>query len=675
MKIEGKIKKFFVIFILLQIIVAEGVAFAEAPYNTKTAGPFGKILNSPAAYEPFSYLSLGFNGAEDLFLDENSGKIYLTDTLNKRVLVIKNDQIEQVIGEGILEKPTGIFVANNKVYVADYDKEKIVIFTTNGELIQEFARPKEVLFGKENKFVPLKVAVDGRGNIYVVSEGSVNGLIQLNPNGNFLGFIGANKTNITFSMLLRNIFFTKEQKAQLFMKVPPSPTNITIDQQGLVYTVTNGILEQGIKKLNVLGINILPSKMHNSSNLVDIAVDGEGNIFTVDQNGYLALYDSFGNFLFLFGSFDQQNERKGFLKVPSALTVTKDGKYLYALDKELNLLIKYRITPYAQAVFQGVKKYKDGLYLESENDWKEVLRYNSNFILGYRSLAKAEFKKGNYATSLQMFMIAEDKQGYSEAYWQIRNEWLQNNLARFLIYFVVFLISLKILRYLNRRLGIIKLIEPVSKFLRKQKLLAELKFSLYFLRHPIDAVYEMKFNQKATVLSATLLYLYLICLNIALKYLTGYLFRTDNLTELNLLTVILEVTIPLFFWIISNYLVSTINDGEGKFSQVYIGTIYALSPYLIFSLPISILSNFLTYNEAFIYNYSMFFLKAWSVVLIFLLIKELHNFSLGETIKNILLTIFTIIILALLLFIITLLFKEELTFIRGIIEEVSYRVK
>ena len=132
--------------------------------------------------------------------------------------------------------------------------------------------------------------------------------------------------------------------------------------------------------------------------------------------------------------------------------------------------------------------------------------------------------------------------------------------------------------------------------------------------------------------------------------------------------------IPLLLFVVCNYLVSTITGGEGKFKHVYCGTIYALSPYLIFMLPLQLVSNILTENEAFIYSFGEFVLIAWSGILLYLMVQELHFFTIRGTIKNIIVTGVTMFLLVLAAFMFYLLFMQLSDFVIEIFQEVRMRV-
>jgi tetratricopeptide (TPR) repeat protein len=657
---------------ILCLLVCQPVL--AAPYMTITQGPNGEIVSTQTAYEPDRIIRYELNQPADVYYEDGSGRLYVADQGNARIAVMNADGSWQLIGEGVLMSPQGVYVTpNGHVYVADYGLKEIVVFDANGQLINRFGRPDEPIYGKRNDFIPKKVAVDKRGNIYVISEGSINGVVQLNADGDFLGYVGSNDTSLSMKMIIQRLLFTEEQRGQLFKTTPPSPSSLVLDGQGLLYTVTEGIDDDGIKKLNIRGDNILSSDDWASNLLIDIDVDDRGNIYTIDTYGWIAVYDSFGNLLFVFGGIDPRYERVGFLKNPAGIDVEGSGEALYVVDRDRGAIQRYRITPFAAKVFEAVDGYKQGLYVESQPLWEDILRMNSFFILSYQALAKAYFKQGMYEEALASFRLAEDKDGYSDAYWNIRNEWLQANMVYLIVGLIALFVIRSLLRFLHRKYGLLRPFIVLRKRAREVQLLRELGFMFHVLRHPIDAVRELKEYKRATVRSATILYGWMLILQVILIYATGYLFAIGDPDRIHLPSLLLITAVPLLSWVVMNYMVSTITDGEGRFSEVYICTIYALSPYLILALPVALVSNVLTYNEAFVYEYAMFGIAGWSVLLMFIMIKELHDYTLAQTIRNVLLTLFAIVLAALVLFILALLFSQEIEFIRSIIQELRNR--
>ena len=91
-------------------------------------------------------------------------------------------------------------------------------------------------------------------------------------------------------------------------------------------------------------------------------------------------------------------------------------------------------------------------------------------------------------------------------------------------------------------------------------------------------------------------------------------------------------------------------------------------------LPLQILTNVLTQNEAFVYSFGVLVLVAWSAILLYLMIQEIHFFSFKGTIKNILVTAVTMFLLVLAVFMLYLLFTQLKDFVLDIIQEVIIRV-
>lgn len=85
------------------------------------------------------------------------------------------------------------------------------------------------------------------------------------------------------------------------------------------------------------------------------------------------------------------------------------------------------------------------------------------------------------------------------------------------------------------------------------------------------------------------------------------------------------------------------------------------------------MSHILTTNEQFLITLLNYVIVGWIVVLIILGIKEVNNYTAKETAKVIFITIFTILIMALIIFIIYVLWAQVFEFISAVFGEVVYR--
>ena len=118
----------------------------------------------------------------------------------------------------------------------------------------------------------------------------------------------------------------------------------------------------------------------------------------------------------------------------------------------------------------------------------------------------------------------------------------------------------------------------------------------------------------------------------------------------------------------------TINDGEGKLRHIYSSFVYSFVPYLILMPVVFVLSHIVSNNEIFFVQFGTFAITVWVAVLLFVSIQEINNYTVKETIKIIFLTLFTILIVCLLIFIIYVLWSQVFDFIQSICGEVVYKI-
>jgi tetratricopeptide (TPR) repeat protein len=661
------------VFLLLVCLAPTPSAKARIPYTTWALGPGGRLYLTQDAYTPLQQVTLPVEGAEDFFITPQ-GTVYVADTKGGRILRLnRNWQVDAEYGQGALTSPTGLWVDEaGTIYVADAGSKTVVLLDRMGNLIAQYGRPSEPLFGKNNEFLPRKIAVDARKDLYIVSEGSTNGLVMMNTDGHFIGYFGANPATMSLKMILQRTFLTEEQLAQFIKNEAASPSNVTIDPQSMVFTVTAGTdPSRSIRRFTVDGQNIFP-QIHGSASFRDLNVSENGLVTAVDADGRIYEYDLTGMLLFVFGAKDQGDQRLGLLSDPVA--IERHGDVIYVLDKNKNALVLYQATAFAQLVHQGVRLYVQGYYTEARPYFEQVLRYNGSFIMAYQAIAAACFKQGDYTCALTNYRYAEDRSGYSDAFWELRNVLLQRYLGTALLILLGLSLAQSIVGRLDRRYGWFDGWRRWRASLLRYKLVDDLIFLFRFIKQPADSFYYIKKKERGSLTFALLLYLWVVVVRVGSLYLTGFIFnRYASPSEIPVEREIVYLLLFFFLWNSANYLISTISDGEGRLRDVIIGSAYSLFPYALFGLPIALLSNLLSLNEAFLYTFSLNLAYAWTVLMFVIMIKEIHNYSFGETVRNLLLTLFTMALMMLTGYILYVLFFQLFDFIAAIWREVQLR--
>jgi tetratricopeptide (TPR) repeat protein len=468
--------------------------------------------------------------------------------------------------------------------------------------------------------------------------------------------------------MLQRIILTDAQRAQMLSNIPSTPTNLSIDEEGLIYTVTQGDKESSLKKLNIAGSNMLDDDPYYADLPAAVTTGNYKNMFVADSDGYVYEYNEEGELLFMFGGRDDGRQRIGLCNKVEAIAVD-DQDRIYLLDSDKKQIHIFEPTEFTNLVHESLYLFSKGKYEESMEPLEKVLQMNSMFSYANQAMGRAYLQEENYTMALKYYKLAKSFDGYSDAYWEVRNIWIRNYLVPAVLVLVLLAVAISLYRKWRKK-------QPVTKEKLSQRvpLLARLKYSLYFMRHPFDGCYGVKREGKSGYLSASILILAFIIVNILDKYCSGFLVKTVREGRYDILTDIVSVLVIFIGLTLCNYLVSTINEGEAFFKDLYSAYAYCLTPFIVIKPFVIILSRVITYNEVFLITFANIIVWTWMVVLILITLKEINNFTVKETVKVLALTAFAVLILSLLVCIIYVLFSQVIDFIVTVVREVVYRI-
>lgn len=679
MRRHGKMRRgLFLLAVVCMVLQLPMRASAnQATSYTYAADENGYWVRTQDAYLPDKTVTeLGLSSPEDMFVDENN-MLYIADTGNRRIVIydIAKGEIADELTSSEFTAPRGVYVTEEgDIYVADSGAKAVLIFDRNFKLTGKLGRPDSPIFADTN-YEPKRVAVDGGGNVYLIGEGVYNGVIQLAKTGEFLGYFAVNDADLTFAQRLQQMLFTRAQLANLIDINPTVFTNVFVDRSGIVYTATSGTHRNGMKKHSTNGGNMFKSNVWSYDSLTDLYVDDSGLIYTCSSEGYINIYSKNGEEIFSFGSYVTTVDISGLFTSLPSIAVDADGS-IWAVDGSKGYLQSFKPTEYAQMVYSAMDLYEEGRYEEAMEQWNQVLKLNQMSILAHNGVGKAYLHAEEYEASLEHFRVANNKDFYSQAYWEVRNKWLQKWLGPILGIVIALLAVSRIARVIDGKCGG-HIAAAKKRAGEKAKSLPVLKDFIYALktpRHPVDHYYEIRKYRQGSVPAATVIYILFFLDFMAFKTLKGFIYQTMKVEDMDIGSIVLGFFILLGLFIICNYLVTSINDGDGTFKQIYMIPAYGLMPAMISLLIVTLVSYVLTYNEAFLLTIVLIIGITWSVITIFLGLQTVHDYTFGETVKSIILTVVFMIIAAVIGTIISIMWDSLYSFLAAVGKEMIQNV-
>ena len=676
-------KKIAAWLLLILLLASCLTAQAATPYRTFSLGRSGRgEVETQTAYEPVrSMTRFGdetLKNPTDLRMGPD-GNLYIADNGNKRVVVVTTEgELVKIIGlnekgKSICKSVKGVYVDNElNVYVADENGRMVYVFSPEGKIIREYGKPTHQLFGDKSAYKPSKIVLDKRGNLYIASTGNTNGIVQISPvgEGEFLGYYGANNSNVSFLTLIKDALF-KNNSLIMGDIVPVSVTNLCIDRKGMVYTVTETGDMTSLRRLNVAGKNTMEPDYITTGNSA-VAVNASGSVFTATKSGYITEYTAEGAMLFTFGAFDSGDQRIGMFKSITGI-VADDNYTLYVLDESLGSIQVLQPTEFADLVHHAFTLFQEGKYAESKGPWTEVLRMNSMFNYASTGLGEALYREGNFEEAMEAFRNGGEQQGYSDAWWEQRSNILHSNMSTVIYVAAALIVVWQLIKLADRKWKVLQPARIVRDWITSIPIVGQVLYCFEMLRNPYDACYGIKREKRAGYLSAVIVLFLFFVLYVANTYFAGFLFKTVPDGYYALLNDFLLVFGVFLLLVICCYLVCTITDGESSFRDLFVGCAFSLAPMLIF-MPIKLLlTNVLTYNEAFFITMIDFVSIGWAVLLVVLTIMYQNDYSLKKTFTTIILTLFTVLVVVALAVVLYMLISQLVDFVTSIYGEVVYR--
>lgn len=657
-----------------------------------------------------------FKEPSDIFVSEG-GFIYVVDTGNNRI--VKMNLEGELVGvftgpeDKPFKAPEGIFVDETEdIFVADTGNSRIVHLDKNGRFIEEFVAPKSDLIGDNEPFTPSKIVVSPTtGYMYVVRGENI---MIIDAYNNFRGFFGQTKIGFSLTEVLLKMFASEEQKKFIKKRLASTYINIDLGPDGMIYATNMDRTEGEIKRLNSVGTNTY-RKYKSISNATsynlwarikkeitegnfiaksfrfgetmresqqmegyyeyflptfrDICVDKNGIVTVVEEStGKLYQYDRDGNALTVFGD---RGEKKGTFIRAVAIDVDNEGR-IYVLDKLNNNIQVFAPTEFIKLVHKAVTQYNLGNYQEAYDIWLEVLNINENYVLAHVGIGNALFKQEKWKEAMEEFKLANDRPAYSKAFAEYRYETIREH---FFLILIILIAAVVLIGFILTRL--VRYGRECNEQLEKgdgSKLGIGKSILLGFhaLLHPMETFDTVKYNrERVNPWAGAIIFFAVFVTRVAYIFVVHYPLQDIEISDTNIIFEAMKILLPPLTWVVASFAVTSIMSGESKFADIFITSAYCMIPYIIIHIPLMFLSHALCWNERGWYAAILYFTNVWILILYFLSIKVLNDYSVGRAIATYVISGLGMLLIWFLMLLLYALSVRLMQFIRGIIIEIQ----
>lgn len=671
-----------------------------APYLGYEYNADAESIAAPITYEysrKIDYKELGLENPlinpSDIYFTNNI--CYVLDSGNGRILELDSNLKLKLIRDKFVDNKgnsvsivgsQGFIIAKNgDIYVADTENKRILIFNSNNELIKTIGKPDTEIVGFDFIFDVSKLLINNQGDIYAVAKSVNDGAFTFSKDGEFKYFFGKNTIVQTAEVLLNQIkkmFLTREQISKIKNYTPSSIANFDIDEEGFVYTIARYNPKdnvRSVRKINFKGSNVFESYGFNKSfgdlewdrlgmeskktSFIDVDVDEHGFIHVLDEGrGRVFQYSADGQLISVFGGYGNQI---GLFDLPVAIETFNDNVYVLEVDGSI---IEFLPTEYTKLLKEAFLDLDTSDPQKAISSWNKVLEYNSNSLYTYYGLGMAYEKLGDYKSAMENFKLSSSKEEYSDAFHEYRKQFLSENIWYILLVAVILIVALVfVMKFTIRK---IKALSDSAYSVLEQKY----TFPLYTLFHPADGFEQFKYRRNLpSYLNSAIIISAFFLVKVWQYFGTGYSFNDNTAEDYSIFATLLGTVVIYVLFVVGNWAVCSLFDGNGTIKEIAATTAYALIPYIVSQMLCTIMSNILTIDEGMTLSIITIIGVVWSALLLIIGLSAVNQYYIGKTILTTILTLFAMIVIALIAFLFFSLIQQVLYFFISIWNEYQLR--
>jgi hypothetical protein len=201
-----------------------------------------------------------------------------------------------------------------------------------------------------------------------------------------------------------------------------------------------------------------------------------------------------------------------------------------------------------------------------------------------------------------------------------------------------------------------------------------LKYSLYVISHPLDGFWDLTHEKRGSIAAANFMVLMTVLTSIWELRFTSFLFCQVYWENVKIYMLATSVLFPILVWCVGNWGLTTLFDGKGTLKHIYMGTAYALTPYVLVKIPLIFFSNIVTVEEGAFYIIFYELVTYWVGFLLIAAMMQIHEYTLSKTILFTIATIFAMLVIIFILLLFFSLVSDGIVYFISLYRELVFRL-
>jgi|GEM_PF-31489 len=205
--------------------------------------------------------------------------------------------------------------------------------------------------------------------------------------------------------------------------------------------------------------------------------------------------------------------------------------------------------------------------------------------------------------------------------------------------------------------------------------LRALQFSLYTCRRPLDGFWDLIHEKRGSLAAAHTIVILATLMQIVYLTMTNFTFININMETFSSLFVVMNMVGPLLLFSLANWCLTTLFDGKGRISDIYMGYAYAMVPQTIIRAVITPLTHVVTYDEMMILVMMWYIGELWFYLLILCAMKQIHDYTFS---KAVITTVLSLAAMGIMIFIFLMFFavvSDGVAYFYSLGQEALFRIR